>query len=281
MRGGVLAYLLYQCVDVLKRKTVIQSSSLRLDLSNEENIYKLTQDEFDIAYKVEYSLLKTEPEVQENLDQYAYVQLSQNIYPWVTENGRSIQLRQRYRIETEICQYGRLGLQEDSIDYLNIIKTYQCPKTLDFQLQGSYSARVAQQVQIGVFPCNQTYLDITNNGKKCKSKEEQLRVGANLKLFVVVQNSFFDQDNFSDNLIKTSLKPYFLSPSYNQSHSYLFLLSKNLVQLRDSMFYSEIVEKQYIETRLDYFNVQELTADGQTSFVAFTLQMDDTVKTIN
>ncbi|CDW78785.1 UNKNOWN [Stylonychia lemnae] len=62
MRGGVLGYLLYQCVDVLKRKTIIQSSSLRIDLTNEENMYKLTQNEFDIAYKVEYNFLKTEPE---------------------------------------------------------------------------------------------------------------------------------------------------------------------------------------------------------------------------
>ncbi|CDW88164.1 UNKNOWN [Stylonychia lemnae] len=231
-------------------------------------MYRLTENEFDLAFKAEYNFLKTEPEVQENLELYAFVQLSQNIYTWTTQNGRSTQLRQRNRLETEICQYGRLGLHEDTIDYLNIAKTYQCPKKLDFQLQGSYSARVSKQVQIGIYPCNQTYLDITTNGTKiCKSKEEQYRVGANLKLYVVVQNSFFDQDNFSDNSIKTSLKPYFLTPSNNQSHSYLFLLSKNQVQLRDSMFYGEIQQKEYIETRLDYFNVQELTADGQTSIM--------------
>ncbi|CDW75198.1 UNKNOWN [Stylonychia lemnae] len=166
MRSGVLAYLLYQCVDVLKRKTILQSSSLKLDLSNEENMYRLTQNEFDIAFKAEYNFFKTEPEVQENIELYAYIQLSQNIYTWTTQNGRSTQVRQRNRLETEICQYGRLGLQEDTIDYLNIAKTYQCPKKLDFQLQGSYSARVSKQIQIGIYPCNQTYLDITTNGTK-------------------------------------------------------------------------------------------------------------------
>ncbi|CDW86101.1 UNKNOWN [Stylonychia lemnae] len=216
MRTGVFIYLLYQCADVLKRKTIIQSSQHRLDLS----------------------FLKTEPEVQENLEQYAYVQLSQNQYPWVIENERSIQLKVRNRLETENCKYGRLGLQENSIDYLKIIKTYQCPKKIDFQLQSSYSARLAQQVQIAVFPCNQTYLDITTNNTK------------------------------------------------KSTHTYscsarLEISNKNEVKLQDSMFYGEEQQKQYIETRLDYFNVQELTTDGQTSFVSFTLQMGDTVKTVN
>ncbi|CDW81876.1 UNKNOWN [Stylonychia lemnae] len=256
MRCGVLAYLLYRCADVFARKTAIQSSSHILDLSNENLAYKLTQDEFDLAFKVEYTLLDSEPEVQENIEEYAYIQLSQNIYTWVTQNGRSVQLKQRHRIETEICKYGRLGLKEDGIDYLNIVKTYQCPKKVDFQLQGSYSARIVQQVQIGVFPCNQTYLDITTNKtKKCKPKAEQVRVGANLRLFVVVQNSFFDQEAFDSSIIRASLKPYFLSPSFNKSHSYLFLLSKNQVKLQDSMFYGDTQEKQFIDTRLDYLNM--------------------------
>ncbi|CDW89063.1 UNKNOWN [Stylonychia lemnae] len=179
-------------------------------------------DIFDMAFKVEYNLLNTEPEVQKNLDQYAYIQLTQNNYFWEDVKGRSTQIRIRNRLETGKCEYGRLGLTRDSIDYLNIIKTYECPLNFKFQLQ--------------------------------------------------------DINDFSENPIKNSLKPYFLTPSYNTSHSYLFLLSENEVKLQDSMLYGNEVRKKYIETRLDYLNVQEIQAEG--GFIQKTVYFTSLVKSL-
>jgi hypothetical protein len=37
-----------------------------------------------------------------------------------------------------------------------------------------------------------------NKTKKCVGTDEMLRVAAQLKLYLIVQNSFFDDENFSN-----------------------------------------------------------------------------------
>eukprot|EP00347_Sterkiella_histriomuscorum_P008262 403345754 len=283
VRIGVFAFLATQIIDVINRKTNIQSSYYRLDLSSDPRIYNLTEKDFDMAFKLEYIFFEREPDVQANLDQYVDVRINQNYFPWVEVAGRSTQQKIRYRQQLEICKYGRLGLYPDSIDYLNIVKNYYCPKKVNLQLQGSYSAQSIYQIQIQVQYCNQGYLDtMYNKTKQCKSKVEQERVAANLKLYYVIQNSYFDQNDFSEDPIKKFLKPYFITSQFNTSQSYYFLLSKNEATLRDSWLLDDTQQKTYIETRVDYMNNQVLSAVGQNnSFISLTIQMDDTVKTVS
>jgi len=51
------------------------------------------------------------------------------------------------------------------------------------------------------------------------------------------------------------LKPYFITSTFNKSHSYYFLLSKNEVKLKDSWLLGDEKKKTFIETRLDYLNL--------------------------
>ncbi|CDW78736.1 UNKNOWN [Stylonychia lemnae] len=149
-------------------------------------------DVFGIPVSLTY---KNEPHLKSFVGGLATMFLSQNIYYWQDNNGRSTQIKIRNRLETGKCNYGRLDIQPDTIDYLNIIKSYECPQNFNFQLQGSYSAEASRQIQVGVFPCNQTFLDIKyNKTKKCKSIEEQYRVDyfniQEMRLDGGVQNAF-------------------------------------------------------------------------------------------
>jgi hypothetical protein len=46
---------------------------------------------------------------------------------------------------------------------------------------------------------------------------ETIRIAGYLKLFWVVQNSYFKDDDFTDDPIKPYLKPYYLVTVFNQS----------------------------------------------------------------
>jgi hypothetical protein len=41
-----------------------------------------------------------------------------------------------------------------------------------------------------------------------------------MKMYFVIQNSYFDTNDFSENPIKKSLKPYIVTANYNESHYY-------------------------------------------------------------
>ena len=48
------------------------------------------------------------------------------------------------------------------------------------------------------------------------------------------------------------------------------------------MLFGRLEYKTYIETRMDYLNLQEIKSDGQNnSYISVILQMDDTVKTVS
>ena len=81
---------------------------------------------------------------------------------------------------------------------------------------------------------------------------ETIRIAGYLKLFWVVQNSYFKDDDFTDDPIKPYLKPYYLVTVFNQSQYYYMLLSQNKVTLNDNPVFSTPVEKTYVETRIDY-----------------------------
>jgi hypothetical protein len=80
---------------------------------------------------------------------------------------------------------------------------------------------------------------------------ESDRVGGNLKLQLVIMNSYFKDDDFKDP-IKKYLKTYYLSSVELSSVYYYMLLSSNDVTMNDAALYGSPTKNKYIETRVDY-----------------------------
>jgi hypothetical protein len=76
-------------------------------------------------------------------------------------------------------------------------------------------------------------------------------VGGNLKLQLVIMNSYFKDDDFKDP-IKKYLRNYYLSSVELSSVYYYMLLSKNDVIMNDAALYGSPKKSQYIETRVEY-----------------------------
>lgn len=56
-------------------------------------------------------------------------------------------------------------------------------------------------------------------------------------MYVVMENSYFDDKDFSNNPIKKFLKPYYYTAKNNTGNYYYMLLSKNDVILNDHMLF--------------------------------------------
>lgn len=82
--------------------------------------------------------------------------------------------------------------------------------------------------------------------------EEIYRVSSLLKLYFVVENTYFDENDFSANPIKRYKKPYYLTSLNDTSFYYYMLISKNDVVLNDNLLYGSTVHQSFIETRIDY-----------------------------
>jgi hypothetical protein len=78
------------------------------------------------------------------------------------------------------------------------------------------------------------------------------RVTSMLKLYFVIENSYFDTLEYSDNPIKKYLKPYYLTSRNNTSFYYYMLISQNEVTLSDTLLLGSKKEATFIETRVDY-----------------------------
>ena len=48
--------------------------------------------------------------------------------------------KQKIKTELAPCENGRLGLADGSPDYLGLKSGYQCPKTINYQIKGSFAA---------------------------------------------------------------------------------------------------------------------------------------------
>jgi uncharacterized protein YozE (UPF0346 family) len=59
------------------------------------------------------------------------------------------------------------------------------------------------------------------------------------------------------NPIKTFLKQYYFSGTYNKSAYNFLLLSENPVTMKDAMLYGPSVISNYIETKVDYSTLME------------------------
>ena len=71
-------------------------------------------------------------------------------------------------------------------------------------------------------------------------------------MFVIVQNSYFDENDFSNNPIKKLIKQYQFATTYNESTVYYGLLSRNEVSLQDSLLWGQPKNKSFVESRVDY-----------------------------
>ncbi|CDW87692.1 UNKNOWN [Stylonychia lemnae] len=212
-------------------------------------------------------------------------QFSQNIYTWVKDSkGNNVFQKKKIKTELANCKDGRLGLNPGGQDYLGLKTGYQCPKDINYQIKGTFSGQQSKFIQASVRDCNQTYLDeVYNKTKKCKSPKEIARVSSLLKLYFVVENSYFDETDYSNNAVKKFLKPYYLTSKNNTSMYYYMLISQNEINKQDNLFLENSELDTFLETRIDYSVQQELEAVDayNNAYIAIYIQMDDQVKTVN
>ena len=61
-----------------------------MDLTADTHEFNLSIDEFDFGIRLEFTNKDQFPDIQENLDQYVYISLTQNEYAWdKASNGNS------------------------------------------------------------------------------------------------------------------------------------------------------------------------------------------------
>lgn len=75
-RAAVFGYLLIQCLSVLNQDYTLQTSFIKRDLRMDNTIIELSDDNFDLAFKIDYILAGTEPDVENNIDQYLALSLT-------------------------------------------------------------------------------------------------------------------------------------------------------------------------------------------------------------
>ena len=88
----------------------------------------LTLQNFDFALRVAYIPAEFEPAVGNNLDEYIDLSVLQANFFWTVDQfGNPTFNKTKYRTPLEACGYGRLGITDNSSDYLGIRNTYLCP----------------------------------------------------------------------------------------------------------------------------------------------------------
>jgi hypothetical protein len=82
----------------------------------------LTLDDFDIGLRVEYVMGPNEPGVQDNIDYYIDIRLTQNTYTWIRDQTtkQPVQLKEKKRLQLEKCKSTRLGLENNVTDFLGL-----------------------------------------------------------------------------------------------------------------------------------------------------------------
>jgi hypothetical protein len=93
-------------------------------------------------------------------------------------------------------------------------------------------------------------------------------VAQRLKLYLVVENSYFNDKDFSDNPIKKYLKSYSFQALDYQSIYYYMMISENDVYSSDYKLFGEEKFYHYVETRMEYSEVRPID-DFQGSTNAF------------
>ncbi|CDW76806.1 UNKNOWN [Stylonychia lemnae] len=164
-------------------------------------------------------------------------------------------------------------------------KLSQADAKLEDQMMvsGSFAVEQAKFIQIAIRDCNQTYLNEKyNNTKQCKSKDEITRVASFLKLYIINQNSFFDDKSFEDVSVKKYLNTFYLTSFEQKSIYYYMHLSQNNIIRKDNMMYGSDIEEKFIETKIDHNVIQEINSTDpyNNAYIGVYIFMDDEVKQI-
>ncbi|CDW76824.1 UNKNOWN [Stylonychia lemnae] len=205
--------------------------------------------DLDFAIKLEYLFMGRDPDIQQNLDQYVYLQLSQNIYTWVSpDQGPSVFQKQKIKTELIPCakDSSLVNNHKKAADFLKLNQTFLCPE-------------------------------------QCKSPEEIRSVASLLRLHFVIENSFFDDKSFDESAVKKQLKPYYFSSAQDKSLYYYMLLSQNEIVRKDNMVYGNDIREKFVETKIDYHIVSELNSTdsyNNNAYISIYVQMDEEVKRI-
>ncbi|CDW84441.1 UNKNOWN [Stylonychia lemnae] len=267
----VLAFMIVQIQDVYNRVCTIQTSIYKRDLNSDFTEFNLTEQIFDIGLKLEYIFFEKDPTIQANLDQYVYLQLSQNEYQWIKNSkGQRVQIKYKQKVELTKCEQG-------------IYDSFQCPERVNFQIGGSFAVQKSKFIQVAIRDCNQTYLNEKyNKTKQCKSKDEISKVAQFLKLHIITQNSYFDAKSFETISVKKSLDLFYLMSIKDKSIYYYMLLSQNKILRKDNMVYGPDIEEKFIETKIDHNIVQELNSTDpyNNAYIGVYIMLNDEVKQI-
>jgi hypothetical protein len=89
-----------------------------------------------------------------------------------------------------------------------------------------------------------------------------------IRLFLVVENSYFNDNDFTDVPIKKFLKSYSFQALEHQSMYYYMMISENDVYTSDFKLFGNEKFYTYVDTRMEYHEVRTLN-DFQGSTNAF------------
>ncbi|TNV83622.1 hypothetical protein FGO68_gene15123 [Halteria grandinella] len=280
--GLIAAFFFYQCKSVITREYGVEDLTIKRNLQNGTDMLNITQTDFDFGVKVDYLNKLHEPEVQANIEEYIELTVSQEVSKWVYDyNGEPVHIKDKTFAKLGSCDYGRLGLVEGIKNYLFIRENYYCAHNFTFQLQGSSTGQLQKYIVIDARACNQTSLNIKyNNTKKCKPQSEILRVASLIKLYFVVENSYFDDSIFDHgHMVKKYLKPYYFSAVFNSSTYYYMSLIQNQIEAHDHWLYASqnVGEAQSFETIISYNGIEDLRGekDEKKPFVTVNVMLDE------
>ncbi|CDW87172.1 UNKNOWN [Stylonychia lemnae] len=249
---AVLAYFLILLSEVVQHEAVnIKYSQYYRNLLEDNVIYQLNQEQFDIG--ISFLYLGPDSQLQEELDTYFSVQISQVTSEQVTSDGKSSQYGQdiltwvNEKFELEQCQSGRLSNEDQTLDTGGM----WCAKNFQMKLQGNIASKKRRLGVTEILYCQQYILDQIKPGKTCKSKNEINSILSMVVVTIVQKEQYFDTKEFSQNPIKLSLQAFPLELKENLSQVSYFKISRNELQLKDSWFSSQIqgVEQEYYKSK--------------------------------
>jgi hypothetical protein len=101
---------------------------LKRDLTEDSTSIELSSANFDFGIRLDYLLHKLEPYVDENLDEYVDLRITENIFTWTEDDeGEPVFNKTKYRMTMVPCMKPRLGQTQGKKDFLGIQDGYFCP----------------------------------------------------------------------------------------------------------------------------------------------------------
>ena len=153
----------------------------------------------------------------------------------------------------EKCQPGRFGDQDYSANRTGITNFFWCPKDTDYNVLGDYNNPNLKFTNINLDFCNQTILELTSPGKKCRSIQESLDIFPYILIYYYRAVYFFDQYDF-DKPVKFYLNSVPLTIEAGIQIQQLYHVSEKQLILKDYPLSSSIGSR-----KLTYF-----TFDGKS-----------------